>query len=86
MTKTTGLALPSKTLLSVAVSTLLFSGYSMANSAPSSHTVMTGVVVTGTNFRETELDDESKVVSVVSKEEMQTKRPTSVVEAMKEVL
>ena len=85
MTKTTGLALPSKTLLSVAVSTLLFSGYSMANSAPSSHTVMTGVVVTGTNFRETELDDESKVVSVVSKEEMQTKRPTSVVEAMKEV-
>ena len=42
------------------------------------------IIVTATNFRETYLDDESKPVSVVSREAIQTRTPTSVVEAMKD--
>lgn len=42
------------------------------------------VSVTATNFRETALDDESKPVSVITEEEIQTRTPTSVVEAMKD--
>lgn len=40
------------------------------------------VTVTATNFRETQVDDESKPVSVIGKAAIATKQPTSIVEAM----
>lgn len=46
--------------------------------------VLPAITVTATNFRETLLDDESKPVSVIGREAIQTRTPTSVVEAMKD--
>ena len=46
--------------------------------------VLPAITVTATNFRETFLDDESKPVSVIGREAIQTRMPTSVVEAMKD--
>jgi len=52
--------------------------------ADAKNTTLGTVSVTAANLTETLIDDVSKPMSVVSKEEIQTKSPTSVVEAMKD--
>ncbi len=42
------------------------------------------ITVTATNFRETQIDEESKPVSVIGKAAISTRQPTSIVEAMAE--
>lgn len=84
MTKTTGLALPSKTLLSVAVSTLLFSGYSMANTVPSNPSVLSGVVVTANKIEENS-NNVPQAITVIDSFELEDKGIKSVADIINEV-
>lgn len=51
---------------------------------PAAEAELKAVTVTATNFRETQIDDESKPVSVIGKAAISTRQPTSIVEAMAE--